>query len=646
MMKRLILGCLVSLLIACGGTPTPEPQPNPNDKTAPKLTASIPATGASAVPINAKVAFAFNEAMDEASLELTSNPAITLGTATWNADSTSVAFDNGNLAASTAYTLTVKAKDLAGNALAATTLTFTTSDSADTTAPSTPTGLIATPADAQVTLTWGASPEVDVAGYTLYVGTAEATLEQSTFVTGTAKTITGLTNDTKYFFAIDAVDAAANKSSKTTPVSATPSATIKDTTPPTIQSSGPADNAIDVTGEFVFSIVFSEPMDKSSLTFTLDPPDYVLELVDWSNDDTTLTLSPLQLHLFTDKENTDYKLTVRAKDKAGNALSGDTDINFKTGVNVPTLVSSTPESGATNVALDLRKVLLTFSKPVDPATFTLETTFPGEGYDWLENDTQLSIYVATLYDESTYTVSFTGKDKQGHAFTGSFSFSTIPDSGSPQVLSTSPQDGATNVPLTMPTGAIGIYFDDMMDQASAIAAVSSSLPLGCVWEFSDGLECPAPNLAENTTYIITITTAAKDTSGNPFSRKFCRGSFPCSYDFKFSTGSEIDKARPTIDTELSEPDNGTTNVERTSTINVIFSEKMNEASVERVFRASAGDIEIFGTFGWFNSGMVFFPSSPLPACTNINVTITTEVTDRALNYLESPYDITFKTVCN
>jgi Bacterial Ig-like domain len=198
----------------------------------------------------------------------------------------------------------------------------------------------------------------------------------------------------------------------------------------------------------------------------------------------------------------------------------------------------------------------------------------------------------------------------------------------------------------MPTGGIGIYFDDVMDKASAVAAVSSSSPLNCTWEFTDGLECLAPNLAENTTYIITVDTTAKDTSDNPLSLRFCRGSFPCAYSFKFSTGSTVDETRPTINTDLSEPDNGVTDVALTSTINVIFSEKMNEASVERVFRAATGDTEITGTFGWFNSGMVFFPSSPLPSCTNIHVTITSEATDRALNFLANPYDITFKTVCN
>jgi Bacterial Ig-like domain/Fibronectin type III domain len=245
--KQLCLGLLLIFLGACGGTSTPDPIPDATDKTSPELTFSIPTADSSNVPINVKLAFLFNEAMDEGSLELTSTPAIPLGNPTWNVNSTGVAFDNETLAASTPYTLTLNAKDLSGNALAATTLTFTTSDSADTTAPSTPTGLVATPADGQVTLTWGANPESDVAGYTVYSGTTQDALEPTTFVTETTKTITGLTNDTQYFFALDAVDAANNHSSKTIPVSATPSTTVTDTTPPTIQASNPADGATEVS---------------------------------------------------------------------------------------------------------------------------------------------------------------------------------------------------------------------------------------------------------------------------------------------------------------------------------------------------------------------------------------------------------------
>jgi methionine-rich copper-binding protein CopC len=522
-------------------------QPDPSDKTVPTLSSSLPSEGASAVPINVKLGFSFSEAMSESSLELTSNPAITLGTATWNTDGTSVAFANENLATSTAYSLTLKAKDISGNALGETTLTFTTSDSADTTAPTPPTGLVATPANGQVTLIWGANPEADVVGYTLYVGTAQDKLESKGFVTTNSTTITNLTNDTKYFFALDAVDAANNHSGQTTPVSATPSATITDTTAPTLQSSDPADNADNVNPlNLKIKLVFSEPMDESSLnlTFEIAEPKLVpavttpFEVV-WSEADTVATLTPNE-PLF---EGNTFVLTLSAKDKAGNALSGNKDVSFTTGFEVPTLVSSDPADGATNVATQSASepfilITLKFSEAINAATFEFdESIFPVscEGASFLPDNVTviLACYVA---DGNTYALSYSGQDFDGHTFTGSISFSTIPDTVPPSVNSTFPDDLTVNVPLIP---IIFIHFNDEMDEASTLAAISSSASLGCTWELNrakDILSCNPANLQSNTTYIITVAATATDTSGhNLIGAGSCRSTPPCSYSFTFTT---------------------------------------------------------------------------------------------------------------
>jgi Bacterial Ig-like domain/Fibronectin type III domain len=525
-------------LVACGGTSNPPP-PNPTDKTAPTLTSSLPGAGANAVPINAKLAFSFSEAMSESSLELTSNPAITLGTAIWNESSTSVAFENENLAASTAYTLTLKAKDTSGNALAPTTLTFTTSDKADTTAPSTPTGLVATPANGQVTLTWQANSESDVVGYTLYVGTAQDKLESKEFVTTNSTTVTGLTNGTTYFFAVDAVDAANNHSGQTASVSATPSATVTDTTAPTLQSSDPKDGATGVNPDNLsIKLVFSEPMDTASFSLTLPPPNPIPKLLDlepaatkpfnvsWSEADTvaTLTLEPPNELLF---EETTFTLVLSAKDKAGNALSGDNEIVFTTGKGALRLLSSDPANGATDIPAGTKDIELRFSQPVKNGTLEITGNFP---YDCPIFESISLTHTFTvkceLYDGNTYTLNYEGQDLDLHAFSGSISFSTVPDTVAPSVLVISPNDLAVDVPLATP---IEIWFDDEMDEASTLAAVSSSPDVGCTWSLSeekDKLVCSPANLQADITYELTVSTDAKDTSGHAIAAPFI---------FRFST---------------------------------------------------------------------------------------------------------------
>lgn len=91
---------------------------------------------------------------------------------------------------------------------------------ADTTPPTVPTGLTATPGNTQVGLSWTASTDaVGVTGYRVYRG---GTLVGSP--TGTTYTDTGLTNGTGYSYTVAAVDAAGNLSAQTSAVTATPTA--------------------------------------------------------------------------------------------------------------------------------------------------------------------------------------------------------------------------------------------------------------------------------------------------------------------------------------------------------------------------------------------------------------------------------------
>ena len=92
--------------------------------------------------------------------------------------------------------------------------------------PPTPAGLAATAGDAQVALSWGASP--GAASYSLYRSTTaggEGTTPVATGITGLSYTSTGLTNGTQYFFKVAAVNSAGS-SAQSGEVSATPRSVI------------------------------------------------------------------------------------------------------------------------------------------------------------------------------------------------------------------------------------------------------------------------------------------------------------------------------------------------------------------------------------------------------------------------------------
>jgi hypothetical protein len=100
----------------------------------------------------------------------------------------------------------------------------------DTTAPAAPAGLTATAGDARVNLTWNANADTDLAGYNVYRSTSEQVntsgtpLNGATLLTGTSYEDTGLTNGTKYYYAVVAIDKSGNKSSPSATASATPQA--------------------------------------------------------------------------------------------------------------------------------------------------------------------------------------------------------------------------------------------------------------------------------------------------------------------------------------------------------------------------------------------------------------------------------------
>ena len=102
------------------------------DATAPTLTSTDPANGATGVPLNKRVSVTFSEPMDPLSISMTVNQGATAvpGTVSYTGN-TATFTPMANLAASTLYTATVGAgaKDLAGNVLVPSTLnpwSFTT----------------------------------------------------------------------------------------------------------------------------------------------------------------------------------------------------------------------------------------------------------------------------------------------------------------------------------------------------------------------------------------------------------------------------------------------------------------------------------------------------------------------------------------
>jgi fibronectin type 3 domain-containing protein len=106
----------------------------------------------------------------------------------------------------------------------------------DVTPPAAPISLGATPGDAKVSLSWAANTESDLAGYNVYrsiTSGSSYSKVNSALVTTASYTDSTVTNGTKYFYVVRAVDTSTNSSGNSNEASATPTA-APDTTPPPV----------------------------------------------------------------------------------------------------------------------------------------------------------------------------------------------------------------------------------------------------------------------------------------------------------------------------------------------------------------------------------------------------------------------------
>lgn len=498
------------------------------DTTPPTIASSIPANGASDIAPSAKLSIVFSEAMDQSSVKVVPTPATDLGTAVWNDSKTVVYTPPSGWQVGTHYTLTVEGKDLAGNALTGNkTIAFQTMPPPDSTPPATPTGVKATAGDGEFFVEWNPNLEPDLAGYTLYVGTAADALLPTLFVEkpATLAKVTGLENGKAYFYAVDAQDTSGNRSAKSSVASVTP----KDMTPPTLLSSEPANGATDLALVPFLRFTFSEPMDKNSveigMCLSTDPP-------------------------------------------ASATCTAPTPVNFGT----PT---------------------------------------------WSESDTQAQFTPTDQFQSGkTYVLVIAAKDRGGNSLSEpnkvAFSLRAMPDTTPPEVSSRA----AIINPQTH-TGYILLEFSEAMDQQSVQSAFLSQPTLKCSWVWNANAARCNTTFQQFTTYTITLATAAKDTAGNALATP---------YQFSLATGNFNPRLQST------RPPDGAWGVSVTAPITFTFTEAMNQSSVQGALEVKVGSSSVSGTFSWSSDStqVTFTPNAPYGHGRTVTWKITTAAREQSV----------------
>ncbi len=391
-------------------------------------------------------------------------------------------------------------------------------------------------------IAWDPVSDGDLAGYKVYYGTTPGNYPLSRDVGNTTSTtLTGLDPCTRYYVAVKAYDTGGLEStSYSNEIAGLPRPVVNTVTP----SSGE---------------------QGATLTLTLGGESYDTgATVEFSGSGITVlavrrnscTQLSVDIQIAAAAPTGARDVTVMNVDRSYGTRTGGFTVTTNA---APTVASTNPTAGATNIAVTVRPTV-TFSERMDPASITTSTVrlldSTGAAASQAAGSPSLSGdgLTATITPSSnlgysrTYRVNVIGgasgvKDSTGKTmasdYTQSPGFTTAaaPDTTAPTVSGTNPADGATNVVVTVRPQVI---FSEAMDAATITTSTvqllnSSGTPVaqaaGSPALSADGLTAtitPAASLLETSTYRIRVVGGstdprAKDRAGNPLASTYTQG---------------------------------------------------------------------------------------------------------------------------
>ena len=401
-----------------------------------------------------------------------------------------------------------------------------------------------------------------------------------------------------------------------------------DTTRPTVVSTIPADGATDVPENGAVHVVFSEPLKPQSVNAqvlrVLHAGVAAAGVVRLMPNGFELVFTPTGLL----DDFTHYDVVVNGvRDLAGNQLDAAFQFSYTTGNLVdlvkPTLVASSPFSGATNVGTNAT-VTLVMSEPIDPLSATsANVTLRDEtgnrpvpaGVSLSADATVLTLVPGTVLPmKHSVRVSIVGvKDLFGNVIVPvNFNFTTgfTPDATGPRVLATSLPDGLNPAPLN---ATLAVRFDEpinrlglggiVLRRGGTVLSTQRTITVdaaGTVVTLT-----PSQALTANTSYVMSIS-GIEDLSGNPLAAPV---------NVNFTTGAVSDTTGPTVVART--PPATATGVPRNTVIETQFNERLNAVTVNTTSASLIidGVTTIPGTVSLSTDGTVvrFTPSQPLQA---------------------------------
>lgn len=321
------------------------------------------------------------------------------------------------------------------------------------------------------------------------------------------------------------------------------------------------------------------------------------------------------------------------------------------------LVGITPLPGLINIATNV-PITARFTRPVNrstvtAATFGLKATATNGvvsgAFSFSGGDTVVTFRPASLLAPSTQykltiggIFSIEGLPLSG-GFTGTFITGSGPDTASPTVT-VNPPNGVAGVPFNT---AITFTFSEAIDPftLTGLQVVNQGEARSGTLFFSGqnsvATFIPASPFFPTTPVTVTLSGNVTDIAGN----RVIGGSGPGSDLVSSFTSATVSDVVPPRVLKIN-PSGGATGISTNTAVSVTFTESLNPATVTTgTFLVSSGGVSLPGTvvLSNFNSVGTFLPSQPLPALSQINVSLTTGIKDVTGNTMVAPFSSAFTT---
>ena len=595
------------------------------DTTLPMLNSSVPANNATGVAVDANIVLTYDEEVQKGSGSITLQPTggtvvtIPISTAQVSVAGAVVTINpTVDLLAGTDYTLMVPAgviDDLAGNSAGSLTLNFATAAAADITPPtinsSAPTSGATINAFDNIVLMYSEALQKGSGSITLQpsVGTLVTIPISSAQVSVVANVVAidptaDLVAGTSYTLSFPAgvfQDLAGNSAGSFTLNFNT--AVPLDTTAPTISSRVPANNAMNVNIGANVVLTYSEAVQKGSGSITLSSAFGNIS-VPVSNSLVSISGNVVTIDPMVDLlAGTAYTLSFPAgvfQDLAGNN-AGSLTLNFSTAAALdttpPTIASSVPANGATNVNIGAN-IVLTYSEAVQKGSGSITLQRSGGGMVTIPvSSAQVSVSgsvvtinpTADLLAGTVYTLSFSAgvfQDLAGNnagSLTRSFTTAVALDSTPPTINSSVPAIGGGGT-INSPDNIILTYNEPVQKGSGNITIGAITIPVSSAQVSISGAVVtinPSADLLTGTSYTLSFSAGAfQDLAGNN------AGSFT----LNFNTAAALDTTPPVA--VSSGPADGATDFNASSNIVLTYSEAVQKGSGSMTISSAGGMVTI------------------------------------------------------